>query len=150
MRLWHKDLIPFLPRQQLLGQWRECCLIAKNIAEKGTPNHLLVNRIMDYPFEHFRQYTVDVWFEMVCRHYKCDYSKFEKYIPKNIPVPTDDETFVQSLALAISQKDEIFKDWHDDRYMHQCLLNLQEKYDCGGISEEEYRILVDNTVIEDL
>lgn len=25
MRLWHKDLIPYLPRQQLLGQWRECC-----------------------------------------------------------------------------------------------------------------------------
>ena len=37
MRLWHKDLIYVLPRQQLLGQWRECCLIAKNIAEKGTP-----------------------------------------------------------------------------------------------------------------
>lgn len=136
MRLWHKDLIPFLPRQQLLGQWRECCLIAKNIAEKSTPNHLLVNKIMDYPIEHFRQYTVDVWFEMVCRHYKCDYSKFEKYYPKAVSVPVP--------------KSEIFKDWHNDRYMHQCLLNLQEKYDCGGISEEEYRILVDNTVIEDL
>lgn len=136
MRLWHKDLIPFLPRQQLLGQWRECCLIAKNIAEKSTPNHLLVNKIMDYPIEHFRQYTVDVWFEMVCRHYKCDYSKFEKYYPKAVSVPVS--------------KSEIFEDWHNDRYMHQCLLNLQEKYDCGGISEEEYRILVDNTVIEDL
>jgi uncharacterized protein (TIGR02328 family) len=34
MRLWHKDLISVLPRQQLLGQWRECCLIARNIAEK--------------------------------------------------------------------------------------------------------------------
>ena len=39
MRLWHKDLISVLPRQQLLGQWRECCLIARNIAEKNTPNH---------------------------------------------------------------------------------------------------------------
>ena len=136
MRLWQTDLIPFLPRQQLLGQWRECCLIAKSITEKGTPNHLLVNKIMDYPIEHFRQYTVDVWFEMVCRHYKCDYSKFEKYYPKAVSVPVS--------------KSEIFKDWHNDRYMHQCLMNLQEKYDCGGISEEEYRILVDNTVIEDL
>jgi uncharacterized protein (TIGR02328 family) len=35
MRLWHKDLIPILPDKQLLGQWRECCLIAKNIKEKG-------------------------------------------------------------------------------------------------------------------
>ena len=49
MRLWHKDLISCLPRLQLIGQWRECCLIAKNIAEKGTPNHLLVNKIISYP-----------------------------------------------------------------------------------------------------
>ena len=41
MRLWHKDLIPYLPKQQLISQWRECCCIAKNIADNGTPNHLL-------------------------------------------------------------------------------------------------------------
>ena len=35
MRLWHKDLIDSLPRKQLLGQWRECCAIIKNIKEKG-------------------------------------------------------------------------------------------------------------------
>lgn len=28
MRLWHKDLIPALPRKQLLGQWRELCAIS--------------------------------------------------------------------------------------------------------------------------
>lgn len=43
MRLWHKELIPYLPRQQLIAQWRECCAIASNLASKGTPNHLLVN-----------------------------------------------------------------------------------------------------------
>ena len=32
MRLWHKDLICVLPKNQLLGQWREVCLIAKEIA----------------------------------------------------------------------------------------------------------------------
>ena len=57
MRLWHKDLIPRLPRQQLLGQWRECCLIAKQIDTKGTPNHVLVNRIMDYDPWHFWKYS---------------------------------------------------------------------------------------------
>lgn len=34
MRLWHKDLIPYLPRQQLIAQWRECCAIAGSIAKK--------------------------------------------------------------------------------------------------------------------
>ena len=27
MRLWHQALIPYLPRQQLLGQHRECCAL---------------------------------------------------------------------------------------------------------------------------
>ena len=27
MRLWHQELIPKLPRQQLLGQHRECCAL---------------------------------------------------------------------------------------------------------------------------
>jgi uncharacterized protein (TIGR02328 family) len=27
MRLWHYKLIPYLPRQQLLGQHRECCAL---------------------------------------------------------------------------------------------------------------------------
>ena len=25
MRLWHEQLIPILPKNQLLGQHRECC-----------------------------------------------------------------------------------------------------------------------------
>lgn len=41
MRLWHKDLITVLPRQQLLGQWRELCAIMRNIEERGTPGHVL-------------------------------------------------------------------------------------------------------------
>lgn len=25
--------------------------------------------------------------------------------------------------------------WHNDRYFLQCFYNLQEKHDCGGITE---------------
>lgn len=32
MRLWHESLIPYLPRQQLLGQHRECL---ENLKNKG-------------------------------------------------------------------------------------------------------------------
>lgn len=35
MRLWHKDLIKVLPKEQLLGQWRELACIAKNIKKKA-------------------------------------------------------------------------------------------------------------------
>ena len=47
-----------LPRQQLISQWRECCCIAKNIADKGTPNHILVNKVLDYNYQHFNYYTM--------------------------------------------------------------------------------------------
>ena len=124
MRLWHKDLIDVLPRQQLLGQWRECCLIAKNIANKGTPNHILVNRIMDYPLCHFWNYGMSVMFEMQKRGYKVNVSSFTKYIsPENVQ--------------ALDNK-EIFNGWHDTKYLWQCYRNLEEKHDCGGISDDEW------------
>lgn len=64
MRLWHYRLLPYLPRLQLVSQWRECCCIAKSITEKGTPNHILVNKIMDYPIDHFVEYCYNVCIEL--------------------------------------------------------------------------------------
>lgn len=123
MRLWHKDLIPVLPRQQLLSQWRECCCIARNMEENGTPNHILVNRLLDFPRAHFIQYSRNVYHEMLSRGYKCDWTKFEKHI-------------IQSVYY--TPWDELFRGWHNDRYLTQCYYNLQEKYDCGGISKNEW------------
>lgn len=130
MRLWHKALIPVLPRQQLLGQWRECCAIAKNISSTGTPGHMLVNKIMDYPMNHFYQYGVCVCTEMEKRGYKCDFKKFGKYFTY-----LHETRFIESYL--------IFKSWHDDRYLKQCFYNLQEKYDCGGITESEWSLICD-------
>lgn len=129
MRLWHKDLIPVLPRQQLLGQWRECCCIARNIAVNGTPNHLLVNKIMDYPAGHFWKYGYLVMCEMEKRGFKCDFEKFEQWIDK-------------PYALITPEVQDLFPDWHNKRYLLQCLSNLQEKHDCGGIPEDEYEKIV--------
>ena len=135
MRLWHKDLIDVLPRQQLLGQWRECCLIAKSIAENGTPNHLLVNRVMEYPPEHFFSYAKWIEDEMKHRGYKCDFDKFDKWY-KQIE-------FAQYIWL---KKENIFTVWHDDKYLKQCFFNMQEKHDCGGIPDEEWRP-IENKII---
>ena len=128
MRLWHKDLIPVLPKQQLLGQWRECCCIARNIAVNGTPNHLLVNKVMNYPTGHFWKYAFLVMKEMEHRGFDCDFSKFEKWIDN-------------PYALIVPETEDLFADWHNDRYLLQCLYNLQEKYDCGGIPEDEWELI---------
>ena len=127
IRLWHKNLIPYLPKNQLLGQWRECCCIAKNIADNGTPNHILVNKILKYPFRHFYSYAGLVCDELIERKYKCDWAKFTNWFDK-----------INCMECHYIDESEIFKDWHNIRYLRQCLYNLQEKYDCGGISKEEW------------
>ena len=123
MRLWHKFLIPYLPRQQLLRQWRECCLIAKNISEKGTPNHLLVNRIMEYPLEHFIEYSLRVYYEMDNRGYRCNRKSFDRYLTTEHLFP---------------YYEELFSDWHNEKYLIQCYFNLEEKWMCGGIPNEDF------------
>lgn len=133
IRLWHKDLIPHLPKNQLLGQWRECCCIAKNIADNGTPNHILVNKVLNYPFRHFYSYTGLVCDELIERGYKCDWTKFTNWFDK-----------INCMECHYINKSEIFKDWHNIRYLKQCLYNLQEKYDCGGISKEEWNNIIRN------
>ena len=70
MRLWHKSLISALPREQLVAQWRELSAIAGNLNTKGTPNHILVNKVLDYPREHFISYAFYVRQEMARRGYR--------------------------------------------------------------------------------
>ena len=127
MRLWHKDLIPFLPRQHLLGQWRECCLIARQIATNGTPNHILVNRVMDYPIGDFIRYGRMVYDEMDFRGYSAKLDAFEKYFDQRII----------SRAYGL-QEHCTFANWHDDIYLRECLYNLEEKYRAGGIARDEW------------
>lgn len=131
MRLWHKNLIPYLPQKQLVAQWRECCAIARNIAVKGTPNHLLVNKILEFPSIHFFIYSSMVVEEMRNRDYKVSQRSLDNF-QKNYDSFKKNYDFFKDGRL---EPNDIFSRWHNDRYLRQCLFNLQEKYDCGGISE---------------
>lgn len=143
MRLWHKDLIAVLPRQQLLGQWRECCAIARNISVNGTPNHMLVNKIMDYPLNHFHSYTGLVLREMRQRGYKVSKDSYDKYIHAMHHIAQSKHIDGVGQFMDI---DEIFYDWHNERYLTQCFYNLQEKYDCGGITEVEWERIYEEVI----
>ena len=134
MRLWHKDLIKYLPRKQLVAQWRECVLIAKLLAKDGTPNHILVNKIVDYPCSHFESYGHMVYDEMKRRGYSVKEStleKFDDYIHEWWNNRKDSPKYIGSMSW--------FFYWHTLRYFNQCMLNLQEKYDCGGITSDEWK-----------
>lgn len=130
MRLWHKDILTVLPRQQLISQWRECCCIARNIAVNGTPNHILVNKVLDYPVSDFMNYCRAVTGVMISRGYKISAESQDK--------------FMSNMTKAMDHfnndrvTNEVFEGWHNDRYFLQCYVNLMEKYDCGGITEEEW------------
>lgn len=134
MRLWHKDLIPYLPRQQLMAQWRECCAIASNLANKGTPNHLLVNKITEYSLYDFDVYVCRVVREIRNRGYRISKKAISNY----------NSNFVCIHKIMPKENKGIFNNWHNERYLKQCLYNLQEKYDCGGITEKEWKMIEDN------
>lgn len=130
MRLWNKSLISALPRQQLVAQWRELASIATSLSTKGTPNHVLVNKVLDYSFDHFITYAKLVRSEMTRRGYRTMNSVWEKI--ENLKPDWKEVDF-----------QELYKDWHNKRYLLQCYYNLEEKYDCGGISKEEFEKIIE-------
>ena len=130
MRIWHWKLIPALPREQLVAAWRELSAIAGNLNTKGTPNHILVNKVCDYPREHFISYALYVRQEMTRRGYRTMDSVWDKiYCTRET-----DYGEMEFVPLG-----DLFPGWHNDRYLEQCYFNLEEKYDCGGVDEEWFR-----------
>ena len=134
MRLWHWKLIRVLPRQQLLGQWRECCLIEKEISENGTPNHILVDPVIDYPIDHFISYAKAVCEEMHDRGYYCNHESFCKHMFGPDKTANDRRWYIARPGAYIP-----FPEWHTKEYFVQCYYNLEEKHDRGGISDEEWK-----------
>ena len=125
MRLWHKDFIHVLPKEQLTGLWRELSAIAGSIKTKGTPNHILVNFVLDYDYNNFISYTAEVREEMTKRGYRTMNSVWEKI------------TSLKPDWEPISYN-EIYKEKMDNTYLDICFYNLYEKILCeGGIKEPD-------------
>lgn len=121
MRLWYKGFISLLPREQLVAQWREVSAIAGAIQKNGTPNHILVNYVLDYDFDHFISYAKYVRDEMTKRKYKTMDKVWDKIVNlkpdyKLIPI------------------EELYPEIHNDEYKLICYYNLYEKFLRGGVS----------------
>lgn len=141
MRCWHKDLIPVLPRAQLLGQWRECCAIAANIAKNGTPDHILVNRVLDYPVNHFIGYADSVTAEMERRGYKVSFKSVDTFIANVFKARNEFEFNDITDAAVKGCVGDMFYGWHNNTYLRQCLYNLEEKAICGGMEADEWQLI---------
>ena len=125
MRMQHKSLIPVLPREQLVAQWRELSAIAGNILTKGIPNHILVDRVIDYPLDEFITYAKYVRDEMTKRGYRTMDSVWNKIVSI-----TDNYSIIDI--------NDIYSDWMDDIYLKICYYNLYEKYLCNGIRQKDW------------
>ena len=126
MRLWHKNLIAVLPKEQLVAQWRELSAIAGSIQKKGTPNHILVNFVLKYDYNHFISYAAEVREEMTRRGYRT----MEKVWEKITSLKPEWERLSHN---------EIYKEKMDEVYLTICYYNLYEKYLCNGIKDSDFK-----------
>ena len=134
MRLWHYKLIPALPDKMLVSQWRECIAI-KRQWEKGTLKHRLVSYVMDHSKDNFAWYTHQIFLELNRRNINCK----EKYMNEII-------TFCRYRLW----QDDLTYPEHNNRYLTQCYFNLQEKYDRGIVTEEEWNKIKKANLLEDV
>lgn len=110
MRLWHTELIPFIPKSQLLAQWREL-----NSIFVKEDKHVLINYIYEYPKEDLYIYTQIVLKEMRAR---------------NITIRTIDKMnrYFADLHLSENEYYPPYSRHHNDEYLTICYYNLYEKY----------------------
>ncbi|GAB4074765.1 TIGR02328 family protein [Barrientosiimonas marina] len=120
MRLWHEKLLPELPRQQLLGQHRECCALRGNGWGK---NHSTVNYVFRHSPYKLYQYHMKVMNEMKRRGYHID-SLWEDPLYRGKKCsPFEDE----QLTKTGTQEGETIYPEHDQDYLQACIDNLREK-----------------------
>lgn len=116
MRLWHEELIPKLPRQQLLGQHRECCAL-RGLGWKK--KHATVDYVFEYsPFKLYH-YHMKVMSEMKRRGYQND-STWENPTYRGKKCAAYDE-------INDSSDDLLPYPEHDGKYLAECLDNLARK-----------------------
>ena len=116
MRLWHEKMIHLLPRNQLLGQHRECCALRGNGWGK---KHETVDYVFTYsPYCLFKYHTL-IMDEMKRRGYKVSKEWLDKNYRGKNAAP------YENLKEEITE-DPIYKE-HDKEYMDECIENLKNK-----------------------
>ena len=116
MRLWHEKIIHLLPKNQLLGQHRECCALRGNGWKK---KHKTVDYVFSYsPYLLFR-YHLLVMEEMEKRGYNVS----EEWKDKNYRGKIAEK--YMNLEEEVIE-DPIYKE-HNNKYLDECIENLRNK-----------------------
>ncbi len=114
MRLWHYDLIKYLPRQQLLGQHRECCALRGRGWGK---KHATVNYVFTHHPSVLWNYHMKVMNEMKDRGYNVDEQWIDPVYRGRNCEKYDWQRFVAPYDYPE----------HNEEYLAECLDNLAGK-----------------------
>ena len=116
MRIWDYRLLPYLPDAQFKGQLRELVAIMRDWRDKGKTNHLLINRVMEYPKGDLTSYFL---------LYDIEYGN--RYHKQHCELATEFVKFSKGDHFTV----EPFIGWHNKEYLRVCVCNLYEKYRFG-------------------
>ena len=132
MRLWHIDIIPYLPDYQLSKQWKELDLIFRK-----QPKDILINYIYDYPKEYLLYYSNIVMKEVWKRHIMIhDFTNYDEYF-KDVTIKESDKfRYLQ----------------HNNKYFKLCFCLFYERYIRGqkDYAEDKMEALVDEMIKRNL
>ena len=116
MRLWHEQIIHLLPKNQLLGQHRECCALRGNGWNK---KHKTVDYVFTYSPYNLFVYHSKIMDEMEKRGYR-------------VSIEWRDKNYRGKKAESYSNLEEtsiftpIYKE-HNNEYLIECIENLAGK-----------------------
>ena len=131
MRLWPLCIIDQLPRQQLLGQHRECCALR---GRGWGRKHSTVDYVFAHSLKELYEYHMFIMAECIVRRgYKIDSQWLHpSYRGKNCPRAEFPE-----LARWEFNKPGIYEE-HNENYLDDCIENLARK----GISIDKNRAIL--------
>ena len=126
MRLWHQKLIPYLPRQQLLGQHRECCALrGKGWGKK----HSVVNYVFTYAPDELVAYHYLIMEEMKRRGYSPDKTWYLPNWRGTALGEVESWTYQETVDIIYQTAYDgaMIYDEHNDAYLRECIENLRSK-----------------------
>jgi uncharacterized protein (TIGR02328 family) len=131
MRIWHYELLEYLPDAQFKGQLRELVSIMHDWRDKGKTNHLLINKVMLYPKNDLVRYFV---------YYEAIYKKrYGGWLKQWDEFKTFDDNLFDDRSKGM------FDGWHNKEYLRVCMANLYEKHMFGlgksRITDKEWKRL---------
>lgn len=117
MRLWHVDLLPQLPRQQLLGQHREVCALR---GAGWGKKHSVVDYVFTHPYACLFWYHLHVIDEMRRRGYEVDGNWCDCHW-RGKTIGWEYTPFIGAKKLPYRYPE------HNDAYLAECIANLAGK-----------------------